>query len=193
MDARSIPRRAALVLVAGGALLFGASAPGQEEAALAGRWELDPEASDDPAEAIRRAAEEAMERGGRRRGRGMRPRQFTGAGAENRAGFAALPELLEIERSGAELRLVLEDRVQILYLDGEEHLREDGRGGRITTVAEIRSGIVRVHEKRRLPLGEVESRRTLQATGEVLVVRTELSLPWGGDPVLLRAVYRRLP
>lgn len=187
----SIPLLVALGLVLG--LFPAAPGSGQEAGALAGHWELDPAESDDPAEAVRRAAEEAMERGGRRRGRsgrGVPPDGFLRGGG---ASLAALPELLEIEWSGGELRLVLEDRVQILYLDGEEHLREDGRGGWITTVAEARGGIVRVEEKRRLPLGEIEARRTLQATGEVLVVRTELNLPWGGSPVLLRTVYRRLP
>lgn len=166
MDLRAIPV----------GLFLLAAAPAPE---LAGRWELDPEESDDPAEVLRRVAEEARQRGGRR----LPP------DGPVRPGFAALPEFLEIEQSDGEVCLVLEDRVQILYLDGEEHLREDGRGGQIETVAELRGGILRVEEKRRV----VEVRRTFQAIGETLVVRTELSLPWAGDPVLLRTVYRRIP
>ena len=103
-----------------------------------------------------------------------------------------LPDLLEIEADSAELRLVLDERVQILYLDGEEHAREDGRGGRITTVAEFRGGIARVREERELPFGKLEVFRTLQATDDVLVVRTELKMPRRGDPVVMRSVYRRL-
>lgn len=169
---------------------------------LAGLWELDPEQSDDPAEVMQRAAEAAEERGGRRGGRrfGGPPGGRRGIG---RGGMAAgpgggggrllsLPELLEVEADARELRLVLDERVQIFYLDGEEHAREDGRGGRMTTVAEFRGGIARVREERELPFGKLELFRTLQVTDDVLVVRTELKMPRRGDPILLRSVYRRL-
>ena len=185
------------------------SESGQEPAALAGLWELDPEESDDPAEVMRRAAADNEE------GRGRRGRGGFGAGPGGRggmgrggmgregmdgrgpggggAGLLSLPDLLEIESGGGELRLVLEERVQILYLDGEEHAREDGRGGRIASVAEFRGGIARVREVRELPMGKLEVFRTLQATGDVLVVRTELKMPRRGDPLLFRSVYRRIP
>ena len=180
---------------------------GQELAVLAGIWELDPDESDDPAEVMQRAAareEESRGRGGRRgrgagpgppggMGRGGMGGRGSGGGPGGGNGLLSLPDLLEIESGGGELRLVLEERVQILYLDGEEHAREDGRGGKITSVAEFRGGIARVREVRELPMGELEVFRTLQATGDVLVVRTELKMPRRGDPVLLRSVYRRIP
>ena len=181
---------------------------GQELAVLAGYWELDPEESDDPAEVMRQAAareEEGRGRGGRR-GRGARSGPpggmdrggMGGRGAGGGPGgggnsLLSLPDLLEIESGGGELRLVLDERVQILYLDSEEHIREDGRGGKITSVAEFRGGIARVREVRELPMGKLEVFRTLQATQDVLVVRTELKMPRSGDPVLLRSVYRRIP
>ena len=178
---------------------------GQGPSALAGLWELDPEQSDDPAEVMQRAAAEGEERRGRRGGRGFGgpPGGRGGVGRGGMAGGAGgapggggrllgLPDLLEIEADSAELRLVLDERVQILYLDGEEHAREDGRGGRITTVAEFRGGIARVREERELPFGKLEVFRTLQATDDVLVVRTELKMPRRGDPVVMRSVYRRL-
>ena len=193
-----------------GAFLFvvaaGQAAAAQSPADLAGLWELDPEESDDPAEVIERAAEEDEDRRGARGGRGFGPpggRGGMGRGGAGRGGgrggpggggvrFPSLPDLLEIEADAGELRLVLEERVQILYLDGEEHAREDGRGGRITSVAEFRGGIARIREERELPFGKLELFRTLQATGDVLVVRTELKMPRRGDPLLLRSVYRRL-
>ncbi len=177
---------------------------GQELALLAGYWELDPEESDDPAEVMRQAAERGDERRGGRGRRGAGPGPGARAGME-RGGAAgggpggggnsllSLPDLLEIESGGGELRLVLDERVQILYLDGEEHVREDGRGGKFTSAAEFRGGIVRVREVRELPTGKLEVFRTLQATDDVLVVRTELKMPRRGDPVLLRSVYRRIP
>ena len=197
-------------ILAGGFLLASGSAraaptaglPVQTPADLAGLWELDPEHSDDPAEVMERAMARAEEGGGRRgrRGRGPGPgrpggMEPPGAGGPGGVGnrLLRLPDLLEIESGSGELRLVLEERVQILYLDGEEHVREDGRGGRITTVAEFRGGIARVREERSLPMGKLEVFRTLQATDEVLVVRTELKMPRRGDPVLLRTVYRRVP
>ncbi len=198
----------ALPLVLGGALFFAlAAAPAasaQSPADLAGLWELDPEASDDPAEVMQRAAEDEDRRGARG-GRGFGPpggRGGMGRGGMGRGGgrsgpgggapLLSLPDLLEIEADAGELRLVLDERVQILYLDGEEHAREDGRGGRITSVAEFRGGIARVREERELPFGKLELFRTLQATDDVLVVRTELKMPRRGDPLLLRSVYRRL-
>ena len=181
-------------------------AAGQEPAALAGLWELDPDESDDAAEVMRRAAANDEERGGRRGRRGGGPaaggRRGMGPGGPGGEGGAgggdggrllSLPEMLEIEFGDGELRLVLDERVQILYLDGEEHAREDGRGGRLTSVAEFRGGIARVREVRELPMGKLEVYRTIQAAGDVLVVRTELKIPRRGDPVLLRAVYRRIP
>ena len=168
----------------------------QDAAAIAGLWELDPEESDDPAEVMARAAERAGNQRGRRgRRRGGMVREGRGPAARGRAGMGlpGLPELLEIEAGEGELRLLLDERVQILYLDGEEHAREDGRGGRITSEAEIRGGIVRVREVRRLPMGEIRVFRTFQASGDVLVVRTEFTPPRGGDPLLLRSVYRRVP
>ena len=181
---------------------------GQELAVLAGIWELDPEESDDPAEVMQRAAareEEGRGRGGRRgRGAGSGPPGGMGRGGMGGRGagggpggggnsLLSLPDLLEIESGGGELRLVLDERVQILYLDGEEHVREDGRGGKFTSAAEFRGGIARVREVRELPTGKLEVFRTLQATDDVLVVRTELKMPRRGDPVLLRSVYRRIP
>ncbi len=182
------------------------AAAAQSPADLAGLWELDPEQSDDPAEVMQRAAAEDEDPRGARGGRGFGPpggRSGMGRGGMGRGGgrggpggsgtpLLSLPDLLEIEADAAELRLVLEERVQILYLDGEEHAREDGRGGRITSVAEFRGGIARVREERELPFGKLELFRTLQATGDVLVVRTELKMPRRGDPLLLRSVYRRL-
>ena len=177
------------------------AASAQSPADLAGLWELDPEASDDPAEVMQRAAADAEERRGARGGRGFGPPggrggmgRGGGRGAPGGGGapLLSLPDLLEIEADAAELRLVLDERVQILYLDGEEHAREDGRGGRITSVAEFRGGIARVREERELPFGKLELFRTLQATDDVLVVRTELKMPRRGDPLLLRSVYRRL-
>ena len=181
---------------------------GQELAVLAGYWELDPEESDDPAEVMRQAAEREEEgrsrRGRRGRGAGSGPLGGMGRGGMGGRGagggpggggnsLLSLPDLLEIESGGGELRLVLDERVQILYLDGEEHIREDGRGGKITSVAEFRGGIARVREVRELPMGKLEVFRTLQATQDVLVVRTELKMPRRGDPVLFRSVYRRIP
>ena len=179
---------------------------GQELAVLAGIWELDPEESDDPAEVMQRAAAREEEgRGGRRgRGAGSGPPGGMGRGGMGGRGagggpggggnsLLSLPDLLEIESGGGELRLVLDERVQILYLDGEEHVREDGRGGKITSAAEFRGGIARVREVRELPTGKLEVFRTLQATGDVLVVRTELKMPRRGDTVLLRSVYWRVP
>ena len=182
---------------------FGAAPAGasQTPADLAGLWELDPEQSDDPAEVMQRAAAQDEDRRGARGGRGFGPPGGRGGmGRGGRRGGAGaggapllgLPDLLEIEADAAELRLVLDERVQILYLDGEEHAREDGRGGRITSVAEFRGGIARVREERELPFGKLEVFRTFQATGDVLVVRTELKMPRRGDPLLLRSVYRRL-
>lgn len=200
----------ALASVLAGAFCFAfvaaPAASAQSPADLAGLWELDPEASDDPAEVMQRAAADAEERRGARGGRGFGPpgaRGGMGRGGMGRGGgrgapggggapLLSLPDLLEIEADAAELRLVLEERVQILYLDGEEHAREDGRGGRITSVAEFRGGIARVREERELPFGKLELFRTLQATDDVLVVRTELKMPRRGDPLLLRSVYRRL-
>lgn len=188
------------------ALLAAPAAAAQSPAGLAGLWELDPEASDDPAEVMQRAAAEDEDRRGARGGRGFGPpggRGGMGRGGMGRGGMRggpggggvpllSLPDLLEIEADAGELRLVLDERVQILYLDGEEHAREDGRGGRITSVAEFRGGIARVREERELPFGKLELFRTLQATDDVLVVRTELKMPRRGDPLLLRSVYRRL-
>ena len=182
------------------------AAAAQGPADLAGLWELDPEQSDDPAEVLQRAAAEAEDRRGARGGRGFGSRGGRGGmgrggmgrdGMRGRPGgggtpLLSLPDLLEIEADAGELRLVLDERVQILYLDGEEHAREDGRGGRITSVAEFRGGIARVREERELPFGKLELFRTLQATDDVLVVRTELKMPRRGDPLLLRSVYRRL-
>ena len=182
---------------------FGAAPTGasQSPADLAGLWELDPEQSDDPGEVMQRAAAEDEDRRGARGGRGFGPpggrgRMGRGGGRGGPGGagtpLLGLPDLLEIEADAAELRLVLDERVQILYLDGEEHAREDGRGGRITSVAEFRGGIARVREERELPFGKLEVFRTLQVTDDVLVVRTELKMPRRGDPILLRSVYRRL-
>jgi len=200
----------ALPLVLAGALFFALvavpTAAAQSPADLAGLWELDPEESDDPAEVMQRAAAEDEDRRGARGGRGFGPpggRGGMGRGGMGRGGMRggpggggvpllSLPDLLEIEADAGELRLVLDERVQILYLDGEEHAREDGRGGRITSVAEFRGGIARVREERELPFGKLELFRTLQATDDVLVVRTELKMPRRGDPLLLRSVYRRL-
>ncbi len=182
------------------------AAAAQGPADLAGLWELDPEQSDDPAEVLQRAAAEDEDRRGARGGRGFGSRGGRGGmgrggmgrdGMRGRPGgggtpLLSLPDLLEIEADAGELRLVLDERVQILYLDGEEHAREDGRGGRITSVAEFRGGIARVREERELPFGKLELFRTLQATDDVLVVRTELKMPRRGDPLLLRSVYRRL-
>lgn len=189
-------------LVALGAAPAGAF---QSPADLAGLWELDPEQSDDPAEVMQRAAAEDQDRRGARGGRGFGPpggRGGMGRGMSRGGGRGGpggggtppltLPDLLEIEADAAELRLVLDERVQILYLDGEEHAREDGRGGRITSVAEFRGGIARVREERELPFGKLELFRTLQVSDDVLVVRTELKMPRRGDPLLLRSVYRRL-
>jgi len=187
------------------AVVAAPAAAAQSPADLAGLWELDPEASDDPAEVMQRAAAEGEDRRGARGGRGFGPPG--GRGGMGRGGMAggrrggpggggapllSLPDLLEIEADASELRLVLDERVQILYLDGEEHAREDGRGGRITSVAEFRGGVARVREERELPFGKLELFRTLQATDDVLVVRTELKMPRRGDPLLLRSVYRRL-
>ncbi len=188
------------------ALVAAPAAAAQSPADLAGLWELDPEESDDPAEVMQRAAADDEDRRGARGGRGFGPpgaRGGMGRGGTGRGGgrggpggggvpLLSLPDLLEIEADAAELRLVLDERVQILYLDGEEHAREDGRGGRITSVAEFRGGIARVREERELPFGKLELFRTLQATDDVLVVRTELRMPRRGDPLLLRSVYRRL-
>ena len=176
-------------------------AAAQSPVDLAGLWELDPEQSDDPAEVMQRAAAEAEDRRSRRGGRGFGPPGGRGGmgrgGARGGPGgggapLPSLPDLLEIEADAAELRLVLDERVQILYLDGEEHAREDGRGGRITSVAEFRGGIARVREERELPFGKLEVFRTLQVADDVLVVRTELKMPRRGDPLLIRSVYRRL-
>lgn len=204
------PLAAALSSVLAGVLLVALVAPAasagttQNPGDLAGLWELDPEESDDPAEVMQRAMAEGEEGRGARGGRGFGPpggRGGMGRGGAGRGGLRggpggapllSLPDLLEIEADAAELRLVLEERVQILYLDGEEHAREDGRGGRMTTTAEFRGGIARIREERELPFGKLELFRTLQATGDVLVVRTELKMPRRGDPVLLRSVYRRL-
>lgn len=200
----------ALASVLAGALSFAfiaaPAASAQSPADLAGLWELDPEASDDPADVMQRAAAGDEDRRGARGGRGFGPpggRGGMGRGGMGRGGgrggpggggvpLLSLPDLLEIEADAGELRLVLDERVQILYLDGEEHAREDGRGGRITSVAEFRGGIARVREERELPFGKLELFRTLQATDDVLVVRTELKMPRRGDPLLLRSVYRRL-
>ena len=195
----------AVPLVVAGALFFALvaapSAAAQSPTDLAGLWELDPEESDDPAEVMQRAAAEDEDRRGARGGRGFGPPGARGGmgrgggrGGPGGGGtpLLSLPDLLEIEADAAELRLVLDERVQILYLDGEEHAREDGRGGRITSVAEFRGGIARVREERELPIGKLELFRTLQATDDVLVVRTELRMPRRGDPLLLRSVYRRL-
>ena len=197
---------AGVFLFAWGAASAAAGAA-QNPADLAGLWELDPEESDDPAEVMQRAMAEGEDRRGARGGRGFGPpggrggmgrggmgRGGTGQGGPGGGGapLPSLPDLLEIEADAAELRLVLEERVQILYLDGEEHAREDGRGGRITSVAEFRGGIARVREERELPFGKLELFRTLQVSGDVLVVRTELKMPRRGDPLLLRSVYRRL-
>ncbi len=196
-----------------GVLLFvwgtapAAAGVAQNAADLAGLWELDPEQSDDPAEVMQQAMAEAEDRRGARGGRGFGPpggRGGMGRGGMGRGGVGgggpggggapvlSLPDLLEIEADAAELRLVLEERVQILYLDGEEHAREDGRGGRITSVAEFRGGIARVREERELAFGKLELFRTFQVSDDVLVVRTELKMPRRGDPLLLRSVYRRL-
>ena len=170
--------------------------------AIVGLWELDPEESDDPAEVMAREAERAEEQRGRRGRPGGRAGRPAGTGREGAAGtgrggggagLLSLPEVLEIESGEGEVRLLLEERTQILYLDGEEHAREDGRGGRITSVAELRGGIVRVREVRKLRRGEMRVFRTFQAMGDVLVVRTEFTPPRGGDPLLLRSVYRRIP
>ena len=188
------------------ALVAAPAAATQSPADLAGLWELDPEQSDDPVEVMQGAAAEDEDRRGARGGRGFGPpggRGGMGRGGMGRRGgrggpggggapLLTLPDLLEIEADADELRLVLDERVQILYLDGEEHAREDGRGGRITSVAEFRGGIARVREERELPFGKLELFRTLQATDDVLVVRTELKMPRRGDPLLLRSVYRRL-
>ena len=203
------PAGAASLVLAGAlffALVAAPAAAAQSPAVLAGLWELDPEASDDPAEVMQRAAAEDEDRRGARGGRGFGPPGSRGGmgrdgmGRGGRRGgpggggvpLLSLPDLLEIEADAAELRLVLDERVQILYLDGEEHAREDGRGGRIASVAEFRGGIARVREERELSFGKLELFRTFQATDDVLVVRTELRMPRRGDPLLLRSVYRRL-
>ena len=201
--------RFAVVLLGVGALAPAPSASegsGQEVGAavgaIVGLWELDPEESDDPAEVMAREAERAEEQRGRRGRPGGRAGRPAGTGREGAAGtgrggggagLLSLPEVLEIESAEGEVRLLLEERTQILYLDGEEHAREDGRGGRITSVAELRGGIVRVREVRKLRRGEMRVFRTFQAVGDVLVVRTEFTPPRGGDPLLLRSVYRRIP
>ena len=105
----------------------------------------------------------------------------------------ALPDSFEIEIGSGEMRVVLEERIRIYYLDGEEHMRQDERGLSMKTVAEVRGGIVRVTSEAETPMGDVKTFRTFQANEDTLVVRTELTLPRGGDPVLIRSVYRRLP
>ena len=143
--------------------------------------------SDDPAEVMQRAAAEDEDRRGARGGRGFGPpgaRGGMGRGGMGRGGgrgapggggapLLSLPDLLEIEADAAELRLVLEERVQILYLDGEEHAREDGRGGRITSVAEFprrhraRPGGTRaaLREARAVPDAPGDGRRAGRAHG----------------------------
>jgi hypothetical protein len=206
----ALGRLLASLLFVGAAAAPAAVREAQSPSDLAGLWELDPEASDDPAEVMQRAMSEADEGRGRRGrrvgGRGFAGRGSAGPGAGGPGGMErrgaggarggsplmSLPDLLEIESGRGELRLVLEERVQILYLDGEEHAREDGRGGRITTVAEFRGGIARIREVRESRMGKLEVVRTLQTTEDVLVVRTELKMPRRRDPVLLRSVYRRI-
>ena len=173
----------------------------QEEAppALAGLWEIDPEESDDPAAIMAEARERAEAgrsgrrgRAGARRGGGARGGRG-GPPARGGLGFESLPDTLEIEAGDGEMRLVLEERVRIFYLDGEEHVREGARGGRIETVAEVRGGIVRVTSVRETRAGDTKTFRTFEANGDVLVVRTEITPPRGGDSLLIRSVFRRIP
>ena len=169
---------------------------------LAGLWEMDPDESDDPAEVMARLRERQEERRRERRGRsrsGGRGAGFPGsrggdvAGGRMGMGLGDLPEILEIEVGGREMRLVLEERVQIFYLDGEEHVRQGRLGGRIETVSEVRAGIVRVSARRETLGGASKTFRTFEAKGDLLVVRTEIELPRAGDPILVRTIYRRIP
>lgn len=197
---RSPAGLAGFTLPAALGLLLAAPATAEElPEALAGVWEVDPDESDDPGEVMQRVRDGEDARGRGRfpgaRGRGG----FGGRGGMGRAGRGggipggALPDSFEIEAGSGEMRVVLEERVRIYYLDGEEHMREDGRGVPMKTVAEVRGGIVRVTSEAETPMGDVKTFHTFQANEDTLVVRTELTLPRRGEPVLIRSVYRRVP
>ncbi len=179
------------------ALSLLAPAVGTQSGSLVGVWERDPAESDDVA-AVMQAARDRADGRGRRGGgfRGRRPGGFPGMGPPGsrpggRDGFPVMPDSLEIEVDAVEVRIHAGDEFQILYLDGEEHLRQDPRGNSIRTVAEFSGEVLTVTEKRELPMGDMETRRTLEAIGDVLIVRVRVDPP-RGETITIRSVYRRV-
>ncbi len=170
-------------------------APAAQSGGLAGTWSLDAEESDDVSKIMEEAMRRAEERGGRGRraggGFGGRAgRRGGGGGPGGPAGMASQPESLEIEVEAREVRIHAGEDLQILYLDGEEHLRQDRRGNSIRTEAEIAGGILSVTEKRESPMGDLKIFRTIQASEDALVIRTEIDPP-RGQTINIRSVYRR--
>jgi hypothetical protein len=163
---------------------------------FSGNWERDPARSDDAQEKMRAAfvrMQEEMER----RGRGGPPPGGSGApppgggGREGRGGGPGqVPEELEVEHDGGELKLDDGERLQIFYLDGQKHRRAMPNGAKLETVATLQGQVVLIEEK--LDRGKIERKLELSEDGESMVITLNIEIGNMKEPVLIRTVYERV-
>jgi len=188
---------AALLLVGLSALPRQSSSPEKPGApGFSGTWERDPNRSDDAQEKMR-AAFERMQEEMERRGRGGPPPGGSsapppgGGGREGRGGGPGqVPEELEVEHEGGELKLDDGERLQIFYLDGQKHRRAMPNGAKLETVATLQGKVVLIEEK--LDRGKIERKLELSEDGESMVITLNVKIGNMKEPVLIRTVYERV-
>lgn len=178
------------------AFLFNSPSVAQQSPSFAGRWERDPEQSDD-AEAKMQVARQAMSERIERRG-GMPPGGPPGGGtppgARKRGGrqpqMGTVPESLMAELEDNEFRIDDGERLQIFYLDGKKHKRQLPNGTDLETVSEMRGAAIHIEEKMRR--GEMQRRYELSPDGQTMIMTLTLKMDGMKDPVAIRTVYQRI-
>jgi hypothetical protein len=182
-------------------LLFTTPSPAQPTLTFSGRWERDPETSDDAKEkmqAAMQAMRDRMERrGGMRPGGGMPPSggmAQAGARPGGREGrprpqIGSVPESFSAELKNHEFHIDDGERVQIYYLDGEKHIRQTPNGMELETISEMRGASIHVEEKMRR--GEMKWEYELSPDGQTMIVNLTLKMNGMKDPVIIRTVYQR--
>jgi hypothetical protein len=162
---------------------------------FSGVWERDPDRSDDGKEKMRAAFQRMQEEMERRRGGfpgpgGPPPGGPPPGGGRRGPAPGQVPEELEIEHEGGELRLDDGERLQIFYLDGQKHRREMGNGTKLETVATLQGRVATIEEK--LDRGKIERKLELSQDAKTLVITLNIKLGNMKEPVLIRTVYERV-
>jgi len=160
---------------------------------FSGTWERDPDRSDDAQEKMRAAFERMQEEMERRRGGpppGGPPPDGSGRREGPGGGPGQVPEELDVEHDGGELRLDDGQRLQIFYLDGQKHRRAMPNGAKLETVATLQGRVVLIEEK--LERGKIERKLELSEDGESMVMTLNIKIGNMKEPVLIRTVYQRL-